>query len=141
MGACLVGLVAVTGCSGVGKLHPVSGKVTGDFKEGDVVVFSKAGAAKGTGHLDIQGVIKGDGSYTMKTSVAKSLKDGVPEGTYSVSITQTPPSTGAAGDPGGMAAGGAGGGPQAAPPLGSPLKVTPDEVKVPGGSYDLAASK
>src|SRR5438045_2048967 len=116
MGVCLLGLVASSGCGGgLGKLHPVTGKVSGDYKEGDMVVFSKTGGTKG---LDIQGTIKADGSFTMKTSSGKTTKDGVPEGNYQVSITSTPPSAGAGGDPGAMAggAGGAVGGGNTGPP-------------------------
>ncbi len=138
MGACLVALVAVTGCGGgLGKLHPVTGKVTGEFKEGDKLVFTKTGG-KGNQGLEIQGEIKADGSYTMKTSSGKTIKDGVPEGTYTVSVTSSPAAAG--GDPAAMA-GGAGGpaaGAGGPPPA---LKASPDETKVPGGPFDFTLSK
>jgi hypothetical protein len=137
---CLLVLVAASGCGGVGKLHTVSGKVSGEFKEGDMVVFTRTGGGKTTQNLDIRGTIKADGTYKMQTSLAKSLKDGVPEGTYTVTIAPLPPAMASGGDPAAMAGGGAAGPLTGAGPP-ADVKASPDEVKVPGGPYDLTLSK
>lgn len=127
---CLVGVLAASGCGGgIGKLHPVSGKVTGPVNDGDAVLFQPSAGTKFTKNLTIRGEIKG-GSYKMTTDG----KDGVPAGTFTVVIAPTPPK---AGDIGTMKTGDA----TAAVPVPTSLKVNPSEVKVPAGPFDLTVSR
>jgi len=131
----LLGVVAASGCGGIGKLHPVSGKITGVNKiEGTVNFLPEKKFAK---PLDIRGEIK-DGSYTMKTDG----KDGVPEGKYTVSIAPKPAAPGGM-DPSAMT----GAGEKPPPPTAAsvvvekPVTVTNPTVTVPSGNYDLAVTR
>jgi hypothetical protein len=135
--ACLVAVLSSNGCTGLGKLHPVSGKANvdgGPMPEGTRVTFwpqTKTSVA-----MDITGVVDASGNYKMFTNG----KSGVPAGKYKVTVS-TPPPAGA--DPSKM--------PDAAPGLVLPPAVfdakytdqnnTPLEVSVPGGNYELSASK
>jgi len=97
--AALLGLfLLASGCGGVGKCHPVSGKVSIDGKavkgKGGTVLL-KPDASKGNkSTFDALGTIDPEGSYT----VATRGKAGAPPGWYKVVVNVVEPNSGEAFD-------------------------------------------
>lgn len=136
---CLLGVVAVTGCGGLGKLHPVEGKITVDGSNltTGMVTFTPEKPFKQP--VEIRGEVS-NGSYTMTTNG----KPGVPEGRYKVAVAAVAlpkghdPSSMKPGDP-------------VAPPPSGPQRLVNEkyemaatsglEVTVPGGNYELKVSR
>jgi len=136
----LLGVLAVTGCSGLGKLNPVEGKVTVDgapLASGTVTFHPEKPFDK---PVEIRGEVK-NGSYTMNSNG----KPGVPAGKYNVTVNATALPQGQ--DPSKMT-GGAPPTPDA--PLGGQRLINQKyestttsglEVTVPGGNYELKVSQ
>jgi hypothetical protein len=135
----MIGLVSVSGCGGLGKLHSVSGTITVDGKavpEGSQVNFwpEKPLATPAT----IMGKCDANGKYTMTTNG----KSGVPSGKYKVTVTTI--IAGGGQDPSKMVAGAppeAGAVQRAASDKYEGQGTTPLSVEVPAGPFDFALTR